>query len=211
MLAELWEGVMSFSEILLYIFLLGNLVFLVMFFVAFAGSAKSKPELTSKGQKKIRPSKTLLWGGLIFLLWAIFGLYLGFDAIFRERIIASSVLVSVMVTLVFGLMAVWILARYFRFSIIWDDEKIEVINWRKEKEIYLWTNLIEVSQRNKNNTVRDPIYPSATPVRIFDIALRFKNDAIVRAAPNLSGYYGFVEDVLKKWEKLEKRNSLLKK
>lgn len=197
---------MGFGSIVTMLVIGANIVLLVLFFASQSSGAKADPEIANNGKKVIRPSKSLLWFSILLAIWALLGVYLGLDAMMRERVIASSILVALLLIGATAPFSLWMLIRYLRYRIVWDDKTIEVTNWFNKISSYRWDDLLELAQRNSETTVRDPIYPGITPVRVYDLELRFKKDEKIRAAPNMTGYYAFVEDAAKYRDMLDKNN-----
>ncbi len=179
-----------------------HVILVGLIFKALFGAANAEPEKTTDGRKLMRPSKVLLWTGILLAVWAILGLYMGIEALTRERGVASGLLMALILTLTTGLSGAWLLARYLRYRIIWDDETLEVTNWRSATEQHKWADLAELAQRTGSDTVYLPLDMTETLSTIRDLELRFNNQAVVRAAPNLTGYFRFVEDAKSHWQKL---------
>lgn len=188
-------------ETSLVVFVFGaHIVLGVLVLVSLLRKVGAEPELDTNGRKVLRPSRVLLWTGILLAIWTALGLYMALEALTGERVVASSALVGLMVTLFAGLMGAWILARYFSFRIVWDEDILEVTNWRGSLRQYMWRDLKELAERRGGDNVYGLVDPGQTEVRIFDVELRFANGGLVRAAPNLIGYLAFLGDARRHWQ-----------
>ncbi len=171
-----------------------NIILVVLFFISQSAGARADPEIAGDGRKVIRPSKSLLWVGILAGIWALLGVYLAIDALMSERNAASALLMALILVVSMAPFSLWMILRYLRYRIRWDDRTMEVTGVSGKTRSLEWNDLREIAQRNEKTTVREPIYPGIVPARIFDLELRFEDGKIVRAAPNLAGYHGFVRD-----------------
>ncbi len=189
-----WETALVVFVVGAHIVLAGLVLFSLL------RGAGAEPETDTSGRKVLRPSRVLLWTGILLAIWAFLGLYMAGEALMRERVQSSGVLVGGMVTLAAGLMGAWVLARYFNFQIVWDEECLEVTGLRGNRQKYRWRDLTDLSRRKGENNVYGLGDAGQTEVRIYDIELHFTNGGLVRAAPNLVGYHGFVADAIRHWD-----------
>ena len=183
-----WESIMFISIVVFHV---GLAVLIIMALIRGSGA----DPIVLDGRKMLRPSRVLLWSGILFAVWAAGGVMMMAEALARQRGQASGLLVGFMVTLAFGLLAAWVLARYTRSRIIWDDEALEVSDWQGAKRRYRWDDLTGVSQRSGKNTIYGLEGDTSSRVRVHDLELRFGEGEVVRAAPNMTGYYAFVNEV----------------
>ncbi len=198
---------MDFFSLLIIVIIAAHIILVGLIFKSLLGAAGTDPETTADGRKAMRPSKVLLWTGVLLAIWAILGLYLGVEALGRERGVASGLLVALIVTLTAGLSAAWLLARYLNYRIVWNNETLEVTSWRGKLERYRWADLTELTHRSGQDAVHMPVDMANTHATIRDLELRFNNQGVIRAAPNLTGYYRFVDDAKRHWHQFEKSRS----
>ncbi|HHG89172.1 MAG TPA: hypothetical protein ENJ90_01655 [Devosia sp.] len=194
---------MTWETVLVVFVIVAHVVLVVLVFVSLLRGIGADPEVDTGGRKLLRLSRVLLWGGILLAIWTGLGLYIAVEALSGERVVASGVLVGLMLALFAGLMGGWTLARYLNFRIAWDDEAIEVTNWRGNTNRFRWGDLKTLSHRQGDNNVYGLVDPGQTEVRIFDMELRFENGGLVRAAPNLAGYPVFVRDAMRHWGEMQ--------
>lgn len=183
-----WEEVYFISVVVVHI------VLVVLIIAALLRGAGADPIMLG-GRKMLRPSRVLFWSGILFAIWSAGGISMIVEALGRERGQASGLLVGFMVTLAFGLAAAWMLARYSRHRIIWNDKGLDVSNWQGVKRRYRWEDLTGVVERRGKNSIRGLEGDTGSRLGIIDLELRFGDEAVVRAAPNMTGYFAFVNEV----------------
>ncbi len=195
-------------ETVLVVFVFGaHIVLAVLVLVSLLRKVGAEPELDTNGRKILRPSRVLLWTGILLAIWSGLGLYMTVKALASEQVMTSGVLVGLMVMLTAGLMGIWILARYFSFRITWDEDTLEVTDWRRNHRQYRWSDLKELAERRGTENIYGLVEPGQTEVRVFDLELRFENGGLVRTAPNLVGYYAFLSDAGRHWKTIQRRSS----
>lgn len=183
---------MSWGAIFLIFIVVAHIALIILLLISMIKKTNEQPK-TPDGKNLVCPSKTLFWGAMFMFLWALIGAYMFIEAIFREKIQSTGVLIGLLLMVSFTLLGRWILLRYLNYKIVWDDKGLEVTNWRGKKTKYKWRDLESHNQNKKEDHVRFYNEDENVHLQIRFLDLKFSNGDIVRTAPNLHGYYNLVK------------------
>lgn len=182
-------------ETILFLFIvISHIALIILLIISLVKKPKGQPK-TQKGKNLLAPSKVLFYNAMFMFLWAFIGAYIFTEAIFREKIQSTGIVIGLLLMLSFALLGRWILLRYLNYKIIWDDNGLEVTNWRGKKSNYKWRDLKTHNQNKEEDHVRFYNEDENVHLQVHFLDLKFSNGDIVRAAPNLQGYYNLVEFV----------------
>lgn len=185
------EAPVNWTMILFFAVTGVHLVLLVLIFTALARGSRAAPA-EMDGRKILRPSRALLWSAILLVLWALGGLGVIIDGLMRERGQLTSVLAGLPLMLIAGTVAAWAFARYSRHRIAWDEETVELRNWRGGTERHRWDDLAGAAERRRSTLQAGPAENPA--LGMAELELTFADGGVVRAAPNMIGYHRFVAE-----------------